>query len=323
MTTRFVGILVPCLAALACAQATGSFHRSFHVHGPVMLNVSTGSGAIQVTGAPGSAVVIDATIRQSDDWWHAPDPNAIRQVEQNPPLEQNGNTILVRRVSEPWSEHISISYVITTPPETTLEAHSGSGHIEIAGLKANADLQAGSGGLDVRDLDGALHAQTGSGRITFGRITGEVRASAGSGSIEGDEAGGRLGATTGSGHIRVRKLDRGGELHTGSGGIDLDEVSGGDLAAHGASGSLHIGGVLGANQSWNLSTASGSIHITLPQAASAEVRLQTGSGGISIDHPTQRQSQLSRHSWEGVIGSAGSPTATLIAHTSSGSITVN
>jgi len=323
MHTRFAWALVLCLAAAACGQSTGSFHRSLRVQGPVTLNVATGSGAIQVTGAPGSAVVVDATIRQSENWWQAPDPNAIRQIEQNPPIEQSGNTILVRRVSEPWSERISISYVITTPPDTAIEAHSGSGHIEISGLKGNADLEAGSGSLDVRDLDGNLHAQTGSGRITFGRVSGEVRVSAGSGSINGDEAGGRLGATTGSGHISVRKLDRGGELHTGSGGIDLDEVSGGDLSAHGASGSLRISGILGANQSWNLSTASGRILVSLPRNTAAELRLETASGGISVDHPTQRQSQLGRHSWEGVIGPAAAPTATLIAHAASGSITVN
>lgn len=317
---------VPLLLLLlspAWAQHTGSFHRSYHLNGPVRLTVETGSGSIHVTGAPGSAVTVDATISQGWSLFGGSNPADIAQIEAHPPIDQAGNTVVIHRVNPGWINNVSISYVITTPPDTSLQAHTGSGSIQVEGLKDPAELGAGSGRIAIADLAASVHAQTGSGTIEFGRVGGELRLGTGSGSIRGQEAGGRLSATTGSGDIQVGTLDAGGEVHAASGEISVDQVRG-DFTAHTASGSIHVGGQLAGDSQWNLSTASGSIRIALPASAVANVRLQTASGGIRVDHPTEHQESFGRHSWQGVIGTGGArPTATLIAHTASGSITVN
>lgn len=325
MKTR-LGMAAPVILLLltpAWAQHTGSFHRSFNISGQVRLTVENGSGSIHVTGAPGSAVTVDGTISQGWSLFGGNNPDEIAQVEAHPPIEQAGNAVVIHRVNSGWVNNLSISYVITTPPDTSLEAHTGSGTIQVEGLNEAAELGAGSGRIEIDHLAGSVHAQTGSGTIEFSRVGGELRAGTGSGEIRGEEVVGRFSATTGSGGIQVGKLDAGGEIHAASGEIEVDQVRG-DFTAHTASGSIRVGGVLTGDSQWNISAASGSIRILLPASTVATVRLQTASGGIRVDHPTERQASFGRHSWEGVIGSGPAPpTATLIAHTASGSITVH
>ncbi|HET9783415.1 MAG TPA: hypothetical protein VFP94_00525, partial [Terriglobales bacterium] len=169
------GLAVGAAPALQAAQV-GSFHRQLHVSGPVMLYVATGSGAIHVTGTPGSAVTIDATIHDNAGFWFGgTDPKLIRQIEDHPPIVQSGNTIRIERPHDSWFEHLSISYLITTPPDTELHANAGSGSVEAAGLKGNAELQTGSGHIRADDIAGNVRAGTGSGSIEFGQITGDAR----------------------------------------------------------------------------------------------------------------------------------------------------
>lgn len=308
----FVGV-----ATSRADEPVGSFHRSFTVSGPVHLHVETGAGAIHVTGAPGSAVTVDGTIYQSEWLFGGADPGAAHRLEANPPVQQAGNSISAGGDPD-RDDHLWIAYVVTTPPNTDLEAQSGSGAIEIAGLTGTADLRAGSGHIRVADLGGSLTAQTGSGGIAFDRVSGDARVHAGSGSIEGNEVGGFFSASTGSGHIRVRQLDKGGEVQTSSGGMDLDQVTG-NLSAHASSGSMDIGGNLNGDHRWDLTASSGSVHLSLPADTAAQVRLHTGSGGISVAHPMRTQTSLGRHSWEGEMGQ-GAATASLTVNTSSGSI---
>lgn len=311
--------MTPCVG-----QAVGSFHRTFSVSGPVELQVTTGSGIIQVTGTPGSHVTVDGTIHQNLGWFDEGNPDVVKRLESDPPIEQTGNTIIVHSLQDFWGDNnISISYVITTPPNTALRAHAGSGAIEVTGLGGDADLSAGSGALRIGTLGGNLHASTGSGQIRFDRVSGDVRLHAGSGSIEGNEVGGRLDVSTGSGGVSVHQVGQGGEVHTASGSIHLDEVSG-DLEAHASSGGVNVGGMLDNGHRWQLSAASGHVSVLLPQQTQAQVYLESSSGGFTVDHPTRGMNHWNRHSWQGEIGSgSGTPTAELHVHTASGSIRIN
>jgi len=317
--------LAAAVAASAQGSSTdGSFHRRFAVSGAVQLDVSTGSGAIQVTGAPGSAVVVDATIHQNMGWFGGGDPAAIQAVENNPPVQQSGNHIWLRQPDHGWFNSLTISYVVTTPPDTTLNAEAGSGRITVSGLRGSADVSAGSGTINLRDLGGDLRAHTGSGEIRFGRVGGNARLEAGSGDIDGDAVAGRLSASTGSGTIQVDRVDGGADVSTGSGGLEIHQASG-DITARAASGDIRIGGVLAANHHWDLSASSGGVRVTLPPDTRAQVRLHASSGGIHVRSPSQRNSDDSeRRTWEGTLGPGGaSPAALLTVRTSSGSIVVN
>src|SRR5437899_10202093 len=90
----------PLLVMLAAAPsfaaditAEGSFERTLKVSGPVNLDVTTGSGRINVrAGEPGTMRVL-GTIRAGTGWHidRAEAEAKVRRLEANPPIEQNGN----------------------------------------------------------------------------------------------------------------------------------------------------------------------------------------------------------------------------------------
>src|SRR5262249_15887975 len=96
---RNLGILVAlsAMSALpASASATGHFEGTLQVSGPVDLDVVSSSGNITVHTGTGNSVSVSAKIRAQNSWLFGGDEEAkVRRIEQNPPIEQQGNTIRI------------------------------------------------------------------------------------------------------------------------------------------------------------------------------------------------------------------------------------
>jgi len=279
-------LLVP---VLLHARSEGHFDRTLQVSGAVSLDVTTGSGDITVKTGSSNQVVVHGTVRSSN--WFGSD-NAVRQAESSPPIEQSGNSIRIGyNLPEDVRRHVSISYEITTPAETSLQAHSGSGNVEAAGVRSNVQLQTGSGDIRVHDT-GRLRAQTGSGNIRVDDAAAPFYAQTGSGDIEATLTGsGDVDAQTGSGNIRVRGIKGGVRARTGSGEIDADGRVAGPWQLHSGSGNIRL--VVGSATGFNLNahTSSGSIHSALPitvQGSLGEHKLQgaVGGGGPEVELST-------------------------------------
>src|SRR5438132_11118122 len=81
-------LLLVATTAVGRAAAEGSFERTLKVTGPVELDVSTGSGHIDVRTGDSSTVRIRGTIRASSGRWLSSDADAksnARYVARNPP----------------------------------------------------------------------------------------------------------------------------------------------------------------------------------------------------------------------------------------------
>ena len=62
--------------------------------------------------------------------WFSNAESAVHQVESNPPIQQNGNTIRIGyNLPEDVRRHVSITYEVTVPAELSVQAHSGSGSV--------------------------------------------------------------------------------------------------------------------------------------------------------------------------------------------------
>ena len=182
----------------------GQFEKTFQVSGPVNLEVQTHSGDIIVRSGPAGSVSIRGKIFVGDHWLAGNRHAEVAEIEQNPPLRQDGNSIHVDYVN---AHDISVDYEITVPADTTVNAHSGSGDQTIEGVHGNADLQTGSGDMRLSQLTGEIRVQTGSGNVRARGIAGPVRGGAGSGDIEVEEtAAGDIDLHTGSGNITVRGI---------------------------------------------------------------------------------------------------------------------
>jgi hypothetical protein len=260
----------------------GSFDRNLTVAGPVDLDAATHAGSITVrAGAPG-AVRIHATIRVNNGGDSGAAASYIREIEQNPPVHQQGNTIRIDAISDETARrHLSLSYEITVPEETKLRARSGSGSMTAEGIRGPADISTGSGGMTATRIGGELRARTGSGHIRMVTVNGPVDADTGSGGIDGTGLAGSIIARTGSGGIRLEQTVAGGvKARAGSGGValKLPQQAGFDVRAHTGSGHVSCDQPLEVRTS----TRSGSLEGKL-RGGGHIVDITTGSGGIRIE----------------------------------------
>ena len=141
--------------AIACGSTTlaneeAVFERSLNVdYGPVQLVIgdSSTSNVDIATGGRGE-VVIRGTIHGYPGWWRKSKvQERVRELEANPPIEQDGNTLRVG--SLPWSvrRDLSFSYQVVVPPNTNVEAHATTIRVDglIGDLRASGDKVKASG----------------------------------------------------------------------------------------------------------------------------------------------------------------------------------
>jgi DUF4097 and DUF4098 domain-containing protein YvlB len=301
-------LVLAMMAAMAAvptkASEDGKFDRTLSVTGPVDLDVQTGSGNINVRTGDSSKVEVHATIRASG--WHVSgDVEArIKSIEDNPPIEQNGNTIRIGHDMDRERErNISISYELVVPAQTKLRTQSGSGDLTAEGVSGPADATSGSGSLRLSNIGGEVHARTGSGDIVLKSIQGAARTSSGSGSIHALGIAGGLTASTGSGDVRLEQTAAGDvEIGTGSGSVEI----------HGAKGSVHINTGSGSIEAegepageWKLRTGSGDVTVTLPKQASFDVAAHTSSGSINTEHEMTVQGSITPRELHGKVNGGG------------------
>ncbi len=311
-------ILASCTFARA---AEGSFERTLKVTGSVNLQIETGSGTINVRPGSSNEVRVTGEIRQNS-WGlfatHA-SPEAIKRLEENPPIQQSGNDIRIGHIDDPeLRRNISISYEVTAPANTQLHSSTGSGSQEISGLSGQVEVNTGSGSVKVTDIGSGVRAHTGSGSIELNGVKGSVFARAGSGSIRAINVAGGFDGETGSGHLSLDQTGPGSvRAETGSGGLELRNVHG-SLQANAGSGSIKADGE--ATGEWVVHTGSGSVQLHLPQNASFDLNAHTGSGSISLNHPVTVQGSIGRKEVRGKVGNGGVP---IEVKTGSGNIVID
>jgi DUF4097 and DUF4098 domain-containing protein YvlB len=284
-----IAIVAAVLVASGAAFAStpqGTFDKTFQVSGPVDLEVQTRSGDVIVHSGPAGSVSIHGKIFVGDHWLFGNRHADVSEIEQHPPLRQEGNSI---RIDYENTRDISVDYEITVPAETTVRTHSGSGDLTIEGTHGNLDLQTGSGDIKLSRVSGELHIQTGSGNLRAREISGSVRGGAGSGDIELEE--------TGSGDV---------DLRTGSGNITAHGIHG---AFRAEAGSGDITGEGTQTGTWELRTGSGNVHVRLPSDAAFDANISTSSGTLDVGAPitmtVQGRVQETRKSISGKVRGGG------------------
>ena len=242
----------------------GQFERTLQVSGPVNLEVLTRSGDVTVRAGSGGSVFIRGKIHVGDHWLMGGREADVHQIEQNPPIHQEGNSIRIEYVN---MRNISVDYEISVPADTTIRTRSGSGDQTIEGTRGNVDTQTGSGDVRLANLTGELQLQTGSGNIRARHVSGAVRGGTGSGDVEIEEASaGNIDLHTGSGNITARGVQ--GEFR--------GETGSGDVTAEGTQ-----------TGSWEIHTGSGNVHVRLPANAAFDADISTSSGTVDVGEPIE------------------------------------
>lgn len=262
--TAFLGIVA--MAGAGCGidarmSEDGTFDRTLTVTGPVDLDVQTGAGGVRIDTGSTDRVHIVGRLYVNDFAGGARD--RIKQIEANPPIQQQGNTIRIGQVADnPTYRNVRIGYEITVPAATRVHSVVGSGGQTIRHVQGPVDAVAGSGGVRVEDTGGDVRATAGSGGLRLTGVRGAVRALAGSGGIR----------------IEGRPIAA-WNLHAGSGGItvSVDDETPFNLDANAESGGISSDQpvtVVGVSDKHRLQ---GRV-----RGGGASVDVATGSGGIRI-----------------------------------------
>jgi DUF4097 and DUF4098 domain-containing protein YvlB len=266
--------------------------------------VTTGSGNIDVRIGDASTVHIRGTIRIAKRVSPEAAERKIRSLEDNPPIEQNGNSIRIGYIRDPdLRRHVSISYELVVPAATALKSDTGSGDQTITGINGPLNASTGSGNLHLAGVGGEVRANTGSGDIQLENLKGSVHAETGSGNIRGVGVDSTLRASTGSGDVRLTQSSpASAHVETGSGNIEVSGVHGA-LRLHTGSGNIAAEGA--PEGDWRLDTGSGNVTARLPATAAFDLHAHTGSGEIDSDHPLTVQGKLSKHELRAKVRGGG------------------
>lgn len=247
----------------------GSFDRSLSVSGPVDLDVRTDSGGITVRAGSSGSVRIHAVLKAQHGWFEASEVEArIRELERNPPVQQNGNRVIVGHVQQPHLlRGISMHLEIETPPESQVHARADSGGIQVSGIHGPVDCKTDSGGIGIQDVGSNVRAEADSGGIHVDNVHGSLIAHVDSGGIEATNVTGEMDVQSDSGHLR------------------LSQTSAAPIRAR---------------------ADSGGVNVTLASGAGYDLSAEANSGHISVPEMTVSGS-FSRHHIEGKIRGGGPP----------------
>ncbi len=288
----------------ASASSEGGFQRTLTVNGTVDLDVNTGSGDVRITSGDSGKVEITARIR-SNRWLGGNDDARIHEIESNPPIQQNGNTIRIGHLDNELGHNISISYQLRVPSDTRLHAHTGSGDQEIAGINGPIEVETGSGDLRVSNIGNTVRAETGSGDVEIRQVKGDLHTKTGSGTVHAEDIAGAFEGHSGSGSVDLSQTAPGRvQVTTGSGDIELRGVNGA-LEAEAGSGGIRVEGK--PSGSWNVKTGSGEVELRLVADAAFDLDAHTSSGSISVDMPMMVQGSIGRKEVHGKVRGGGIP----------------
>lgn len=268
------------IIALATAAAVHAedFHRVLKTGNAPHVSVQTGSGYVHVMTSDISEVQVTGHVRRENNnwgWGGSRVEERMRQIISNPPVEQNGDNVVIGRLNRDQQRNIHIDYDVLIPRNATVEGRSGSGDVRAANLGGAFSGSTGSGDLEVVNAHAFVRLDTGSGSIRIRDLYSGALLKTGSGDIEVQQAApGDVQAETGSGSIRIRNINGAVRASTGSGDVEAQGKATGD---------------------WRVVTGSGSIRLNLPQNTGFRVDASTGSGSIRLPQVTGTDAQLNKH----------------------------
>lgn len=233
------------------AHAADTFERSLNVSSQPDLYISDASGRIHVFQGDANRIRIVAHVHAHEGWsGHKSGDieDRIRRIVANPPIAQNGNAT---HVGEPPDRSlyndISIDYDVAVPHDVALNLRTGSGDVQVDGVGRFLAAYSGSGSVRAHQLHGAADLQSGSGDLELEQT-----------------AAGDVKAQTGSGSVRIHGLNGGIVARSGSGDVECDGHLAGISRLLSGSGSVRLHFTPDSRFQLNATTGSGTIRVHMP-----------------------------------------------------------
>jgi hypothetical protein len=294
-----VGMAVALTACVARRGEPSTVDRAFSVNGPVLLELTNSTGDSKVTvGSPGE-VRIHAEFR-ARSWSENSARRRANEMKSNPPFSQEGNLIRVGDAGL-HARAAAINYTVVVPPETEIHAISGSGDVEMNGVKGPVSVTTDSANISVSNVAGDVQAHSGSGAISLASIQGQARAMTGSGGITAASVHGDVRIQTSSGAIRIASPAGSVVANTSSGNLSVSGATE-DLRLRSGSGNIAVAGDPEGGTYWDFHTSSGNVALQVTPKASFRFYAKTSSGDIDAAIPVVMEGTAGKHALRARIG---------------------
>ena len=231
----------------------------------------------------------------------------------------------------------SADIVIRVPRGQSLKVEQAAGRIEANDVRADLDLETGSGDLAIVGVIGVVGIDSGSGTISIDKSKGALSVDAGSGGVEVRDFVGTLEVDAGSGGISVTRVRSDAvAIGCGSGTVTGDDVITGLLTVDNGSGGIEFrrlhsreitfdtgsGGVFadlnGSPKTMRIDTGSGGVRLTTPADLDARLEITCAKRRLDLDLPVVA-SRMSDTRFE---GKAGAGTGLIVIESGSGSVSL-
>jgi DUF4097 and DUF4098 domain-containing protein YvlB len=292
------------------AEQTQRETRTLAIGANGSLDLETVSGNITVTGGNGRDATVEIT-KISRGRTDADAQTGMKDVTVEVDVRGERATVRARypdRGRLPRDVSVTVSYVVTAPAGTRLNAHTVGGDVKINGIRGELTADTVGGNVAVTDAGQLVSALTVGGDIT-------VRNSSSDGTLKAETVGGNIRIE----QTKARRVTAG----TIGGDITARDVTCDGIDIGTMSGNVEFSGPLARGGRYDVHTQSGNVHVMPSGGAGYELQAQTFSGNIRTDGSIQlRGSPSSRGPRREIRGNVGDGSAVVIARTFSGSVTV-
>jgi hypothetical protein len=270
MRAKPVLALIPALVILAGCEFEdmgdfGRYHEDFHYNYPLK-----SGGRVTVEGFNGG-IEISPWEQENVDisgTRYARSQDAISEIRIE--VDHTADAVSVRATRPTMRNgNYGARFVLKVPRNAVLERIvTSNGSIRTTDGMGPARLRTSNGSVHVDRFRGDLHAETSNGAVDLNDVDGPVTAHTSNGAVRGK---GFRGAV---------------DVSTSNGGIDLTFASAPvpSIRAH---------------------TSNSGITVRLPGDVNAHLSASTSNGSITSDFEMLTRGEVSRHHWEGTLGSGG------------------
>ena len=195
-----------------------SFSLKLQLNTQESLSIDIPFGSIEFIGESTSEplLILKASGKNTDTYWLQ---NQLRIIDSN---TDSGVNVFISR-SDDEASTFQLQATLIVPEETSIDAKTNSGHIELANIAGTHSLKTNGGHIDVIDMQGNLELFTEGGHITIDNVSGTVKATTNGGHVDVDRLEGNIWALTKGGNITasIEEADERITLITEAGNIRL------------------------------------------------------------------------------------------------------
>jgi hypothetical protein len=311
-------LLLSC-TAFAQRDQVPSISKSFSLHGPGNLEVSTSGGGITVEGHDGSEVEVLVFVRKNGSAIAPSDP-FLSEMRSSYELiiEKNGNTVVAsaRRIDKGKSwNNVSIAFHVNVPHRMSCSLRTSGGGLSLSAVEGTQSLNTSGGGIKLTDIKGSTTAHTSGGGIQVSGQEGDLEIHTSGGGITVEDAWGNIDGRTSGGGIRLNNIHGEIDVRTSGGGITITGDAG-YVKASTSGGNIRVD-INQLSKGIFLSTSGGGIHANIPNGGGMDLNLKAGKVNIDLQNFT---GSAEKGSIVGRMNGGGIPVE---MHSSGGNIDIN